>query len=288
MKIAALEIETKQGYEDVIETIIETYPEQISMLGYNFTLFDMSKTTIYSESIEEAKSNEIFFREKLTSIDIEHIIKLSEIEEEQYLYAYREFLKPMPMGSVTIIPGTKSEFPEIDSGNKNNIFIAKQYAFGTGTHETTSLAIEMINKYIKEHDIKNKDTIDIGCGTGILAFVASVYGAKFVDAIDNDIQAVNCTIDNAKYNNIEMGKIAEAEAKDIIAENKKYDLIIANIETDVLVEIMGDIFSLAKDNAFIILSGILKSKFDKMKPLIEKYNYTSAENGDWLSLLLSI
>ena len=292
MKIVAVKIDTQLGYEDVIETIIEIHPDCISMLGYNSILSENDKnivsTEIYSENIEDAKKNEIFIKEKLNELNITNNTSLRELEEDNYLHAYQEFLKPIKIGEITIIPASKSNYPELD--NKNNIFIAKQYAFGTGIHETTMLAMEMLYEYSKKHNIENNSIIDVGCGSGILSLMAKLLGSNNITAIDNDLAAVNCTLDNMKYNEIVLNRVEENTASSLVNENQKYDIVIANIETDILIEIMTYLVKLS--NSSIILSGILKIKFDNMNTEIEKYNNINIilkkEKNEWMSLLLSV
>ena len=84
---------------------------------------------------------------------IKENLKIFRKESEEYLTSYMEFLKPFGIGNITIVPNLKNDSDKL---NDSTLYIAKQYAFGTGTHETTSLALEMINEYSENNDIASK------------------------------------------------------------------------------------------------------------------------------------
>ncbi len=301
MKIVALQIETQLGYDDVLETIISTYPDDISLFGYNSMVFENRKeyvtTEIYSSNIQEAQKNAEFIKQKLDEIEIEYSIDFRELEDSHYLYAYKEFLKPMQVGDITIVPNTKESFQasledvtSVDDTNK--IYIAKQYAFGTGVHETTSLAMEFVHEYSQTAGFDIKRIIDVGCGSGILSLLSHRLGATDITSIDIDVAAANCTLDNANYNDIKLGSVLEAEAKHFADKNEQFDFIIANIETDILVLILDDLVAIAKKCSTIMLSGILLEKFDDMAAKIAEHGnlkiVSQKSKNDWTALLLEL
>lgn len=301
MKIVALQIETELGYDDVLETIITTYPDSISLFGYNSMVFENRKeyvtTEIYSSDMAEAEKNAEFIKQKLDEIEIEYSIDFRELEDSHYLYAYKEFLKPMQIGDITIVPNTRESFQasledltSVDHSQK--IYIAKQYAFGTGVHETTSLAMEFVHEYSKTVGFETKRIIDVGCGSGILSLLSHRLGATDITSIDIDVAAANCTLDNAEYNGIKLGAVLEAQARHFAEKNEQFDFIIANIETDILVLILDDLVAIAKSGTMIMLSGILLEKFDDMAAKISEHaNLKIVEQkskNDWTALMLEI
>ncbi len=301
MKIVALQIKTELGFDDVLETIISTYPDEMSLLGYNSMIFENEKdkvfTEIYSSNMEEAQGNASFFKQKLDEIEIDYNIDFRELEDSHYLYAYKEFLKPMQIGDITIIPNTRESFQASLEGvdcvdDEHKIYIAKQYAFGTGVHETTSLAMRFVHEYSQSVDFATKRIIDVGCGTGILSLLCSRLGATDITSIDIDIAAVNCTADNAEYNAIKLGNVVEGQASDFAANGEHFDFIIANIETDILVLILDDLVAIASKGSKIMLSGILLEKFDEMSEKIAEHDnlkvVSQKSKNDWTSLLLEV
>ncbi len=150
-------------------------------------------------------------------------------------------------------------------------------AFGTGTHQTTSLCLE----FLDENPPKGLDVIDFGCGTGILAIAAAKLGANSVLAIDNDPQAVISSKENAVNNNCEsiIHTIHSIE-KD---EYRNCDLLIANILANQLMELESLFSELLNPNGTLLLSGILK---DQVEKLIDCYsdnfiNFELTNMNEW-------
>jgi len=131
-------------------------------------------------------------------------------------------------------------------------------AFGTGTHQTTSLCLE----YLDSNPPKNLRVIDFGCGTGVLAIAAAKLGAKSVIAIDNDPQAVLSSKENVAKNNCE-NIISTIHSIDQEGSNQ-YDLLIANILANPLVELEPLFSELVYSNGMLLLSGILKEQVDRV------------------------
>ena len=131
-------------------------------------------------------------------------------------------------------------------------------AFGTGTHQTTSLCLE----YLDSNPPENLQVIDFGCGTGVLAIAAAKLGAKSVVAIDNDPQAVLSSKENVAKNNYEniISTIHSIDQK----EGIECDLLIANILANPLIELEPLFSDLVCSNGMLLLSGILKEQVDRV------------------------
>lgn len=287
MLIYSLSIKLERGFEDIIEAVIES--GQLNILGFNieFPIEDSTSSivNIYNETEDILKNNLSIIEKNIKDI-ANYTLTTKQLKSEEYLTSYIEFLKPFDIGNITIVPNLK-DFHNEESANP--LYIAKQYAFGTGTHETTSLALEMINEYADNNDIASKSIADIGCGSGILSLFAYKLGARNITSIDIDNDAVNCTLDNASYNDIKIDNVILGSAKDLINMNFKFDLVIANIETDILIEILPDLKSLLKPDSDLILSGILLEKESFMKNAIRenKLNIILRKSkNDWVSLML--
>jgi len=153
-------------------------------------------------------------------------------------------------------------------------------AFGTGTHQTTSLCLE----FLDENPPISMDVIDFGCGTGILAIAAAKLGAKRVLAIDNDPQAVTASKENAEKNNCaDVIKIFHS------AEKIKYDycdLLMANILANPLIELESFFLELVKPNGTILLSGIIEEQVEKVLDCYSKNfnNIKIANKNEWFRI----
>ena len=153
-------------------------------------------------------------------------------------------------------------------------------AFGTGTHQTTSLCLE----YLDSNPPKNLHVIDFGCGTGILAIAAAKFGAKSIIAIDNDPQAVLSSKENVAKNKCE-NTITTIHLIDQESDNK-CDLLIANILANPLVELEPLFSDLVHTKGMLLLSGILKEQVDRVVKCysINFSNIEVANKGEWFRI----
>ena len=153
-------------------------------------------------------------------------------------------------------------------------------AFGTGTHQTTSLCLE----YLDLNPPKNLRVIDFGCGTGILAIAAAKFGAKSVIAIDNDPQAVLSSKENVAKNKCE-NTITTIHSINQ-GSDRKCDLLIANILANPLVELEPLFSDLVHTNGMLLLSGILKEQVDRVVKCysINFSNIEVANKGEWFRI----
>ncbi|MDB9951215.1 50S ribosomal protein L11 methyltransferase [Candidatus Thioglobus sp.] len=153
-------------------------------------------------------------------------------------------------------------------------------AFGTGTHQTTSLCLE----YLDSNPPKNLHVIDFGCGTGILAIAAVKFGAKSVIAIDNDPQAVLSSKENVAKNKCE-NTIRTIHSINQ-GSDRKCDLLIANILANPLVELEPLFSDLVHTNGMLLLSGILKEQVDRVVKCysINFSNIEVANKGEWFRI----
>jgi ribosomal protein L11 methyltransferase len=160
--------------------------------------------------------------------------------------------------------------PDAKSFNTNRtiIEIDPKYSFGNGLHETTKLCMEAVER----HTTKDCTVLDIGCGTGILSVAALVLGAKSAVGIDLDLSSISTTLDNAERNDVKNKYTAiHGNLADDI--EGKFDLIVANILTDQLKELLQDIKTHMNHDSVLILSGILDFRCDELI-------YTSREDFD--------
>ena len=153
-------------------------------------------------------------------------------------------------------------------------------AFGTGTHQTTSLCLE----YLDSNPPKNLHVIDFGCGTGILAIAAAKFGAKSVIAIDNDPQAVLSSKENVAKNKCE-NTITTIHSINQ-GSDRKCDLLIANILANPLVELEPLFSDLVHTNGMLLLSGILKEQVDRVVKCysINFSNIEVVNRGEWFRI----
>ncbi|MBN1225045.1 MAG: 50S ribosomal protein L11 methyltransferase [Candidatus Aminicenantes bacterium] len=145
-----------------------------------------------------------------------------------------------------------SSFEESETSTKIPLILGPGWAFGSGEHETTRSCLEELGKLPVE---SMESVLDLGCGTGILGIAAAKMGAQSVTAVDPNPFAIQTTISNIKLNSLDNRvRIIQGELKDV--KGVRFDLIMANLYGDVLLEIVQDIPLFLKPNGFLLLSGI--------------------------------
>ena len=158
-------------------------------------------------------------------------------------------------------------------------------AFGTGTHETTSMCAEFIDRYLDE--CGSGKLLDLGTGSGILAIIAGKLGASDVEAIDIDKLAVDVAIDNCAINGCGDIKCHTGELKD--AYEGSYKIIIANIIADVIAAIVPDVKSKLDPDGVFICSGIINTKADRVCNAIAACGMKIVEEherNDWIAMVV--
>lgn len=161
---------------------------------------------------------------------------------------------------------------------KHIIVINPRMAFGSGTHETTSLILQAM----KDIDFDGKTVADCGCGTGILAIFASMLGAKNIIAFDYDKCSVDNSIENIELNNIHNISVFHSSFE--IMENKKFDIILANITRNILVENIKRLTKSLNPDGILIASGFYSDDIEIIRKNAESTGLTfvgSRTKNNW-------
>ena len=127
-------------------------------------------------------------QERYTAEGIPFTIDTADCVMEDWLNNWKKYFKPIPVGKSLLIRPTWEE--EYDAGNRTVLHLEPGLAFGTGTHETTRLCMELLERYIKP----DMDVLDVGCGSGILSVAALLLGAKSAVGVDIDALAVKTSL----------------------------------------------------------------------------------------------
>ncbi|BBM49400.1 50S ribosomal protein L11 methyltransferase [Leptotrichia wadei] len=169
------------------------------------------------------------------------------------------------------------------SDNEIVVEIDPGLAFGTGTHETTSLCVEFLEKYTQN----KKKLLDIGCGSGILMLIGKKLGVEKVVGIDIDEKVNDVVLENFSKNGINDNfQVIIGNLVDNV--NEKYDLVVSNILVDVLEKLLEDIEKALEKGAIVIFSGILNEKEEAFLKKAKNYNLKQIDRKDknnWVSLV---
>ena len=218
-------------------------------------------------------------------------VSLGHIKEEDWCNNWKQFFKPLFVGeNILICP----EWETVDTDDAKTIFrINPGISFGTGSHETTQLCIEEMEKYIKP----GCTVLDLGCGSGILSIIAMLLGAKEATAVDIDPNAVEIALENAENNGISLcnyhtvaGNIINDDKLCEELSQKHYDIIFANIVADVIIALKPIVYNFMSEDTILITSGIINSRLDDVLNEYENSPFEIkkiSEKGEWASITLT-
>ncbi|MBQ0099737.1 MAG: 50S ribosomal protein L11 methyltransferase, partial [Firmicutes bacterium] len=253
------------------------------------SIFEQDKTVLIkayfpikeaSETISKIEKALIEMK-KNSSLDLGSLECIKrDIDGELWRKQWKEHFKPIHLGKIVIVPEW------IDYKAQENEIIVKldsNMAFGTGEHETTSMCVEYLEEFVKKSDT----VLDVGCGSGILGITASKLKAKDVIMTDIDECAVTATEHNMKLNNITNGTVL---LKNLLDDNTvKGNVIVCNIMAEVLIFFATYIGSNLLDGGYIILSGILADRLEKVKKAYLDAGFKYVESrikGEWSALVM--
>lgn len=222
---------------------------------------------------------------KKFGIDVgEAIVELSQVDEEDWANEWKNYYKPTKIGEKIVVKPTWEDYEAKDTDLI--IELDPGMAFGTGTHETTSMCIRELEKYVKPES----KVFDIGCGSGILAIAAAKLGAKDVLAVDLDEVAVKVSKENIELNKVE-GSVNALHGNLMEVVKDKADIVVANIIADIIKILAKDIKQFMKDDAVFISSGIIHAKVDEVKEALTQngLEIVHVESlGEWNAIVSKI
>lgn len=182
-------------------------------------------------------------------------LQVTELEDQAWERAWMKDFQPRQFGERLWICPSWQPPPDPEAVN---IMLDPGMAFGTGTHATTALCLG----WLEQAQLQNKEVIDYGSGSGVLAIGAALLGAGRVHAVDNDPQAIAATIDNSHRNNIPQQTIT-AYLPGALPKLQS-DILVANILAEPLHELADHFAALVKPDGSIVLSGILTEQADAL------------------------
>ena len=221
---------------------------------------------IYEKLIDEFTIEEETFEDKNWNEEYEKKVNVIEVTDK-----------------IVIKPSFKEYSPK---PNQIIITIDPKMSFGTGEHATTKLVLQLIEKYVKAGD----KVLDIGSGTGVLAIGSVMLGAKSALGIDNDEWCLLNGNENVTANNLE-GKVEIRMAEINQISETGFDLIVANINKHILLEIAASIKTKSIKNGRLILSGLLRTDKEEILQMYTKLGYgllDSADMDEWCALVFQL
>ncbi len=212
-------------------------------------------------------------------------IKLEAVgrSEDKWADAWKKYFKPLRIGKrLVVVPAWDEDFkPQPDD---LIIRMDPGMAFGAGTHETTRLCAELLERHMKP----GSRVLDIGTGSGILAIAASKLGAVTVDACDLDPVAVRVASENFKYNGVTNACVFTSDLLASVERGEEYDFICANIVADIIIRMADKVADYLKDGGMLAVSGIINTQSARVTAALEAGGLRAAlksTENDWDAIL---
>jgi len=257
------------------EEVAEILTAQLAALGYES--FVNTETGLFAyipvESFDKSSLDHIFLPDKENlEVTFEHKL----IKQRNWNAEWESGFKPVLIGDRCIV---RAPFHDKDSSIDLDIVIEPKMSFGTAHHETTKLMI----KVLLDEDISGKTVLDMGCGTGVLAIIAQKLGAAKVTAIDNDEWAFDNSQANVEKNNCHEINVLYGDAA--LLSDEKYDIILANINRNILLNDIASYNKVLNKPGLLILSGFYEKDLDVITKIAGEFNLSFNENmvlNDWV------
>ena len=202
-------------------------------------------------------------------------------DDTQWKDKWKEYFKPARIAENIVVKPTWESYER--QGDEKVIEIDPGMAFGTGTHETTSLCVKMLEKYQKESD----KVLDVGCGSGILSIAAALLGAEDVLGVDIDPVAVEVAAENIELNGV--ANVAKAHYGDLTKGiDYKADIVVANLMADLVMMLSEDVARHMQPGGLFISSGILVEKEVQVTEHLRSQGFGIVEvreDGGWCCIV---
>lgn len=296
MKYIEMTINTSKDKKDIIEGILFDYgiytTEEISSdivdeldqdeKDWDFIDYPLLNSKegvfalrVYPENIEDANNLKADLNEKNLGQCL-----IEEKDDEDWANNWKKYYKPLEIGEkLAIVP----EWEAYDNDKRIVIKINPGMAFGTGTHESTYMCLELLERYVKKDD----EIFDIGCGSGILAIAGLKLGAKRALAVDIDDKCIDASHENADLNNLEdKMDIKKGNLLDVV--KGRADLIVSNIIAEIIVDEIKNLKNHMDKGGIFITSGIIKERRQMVIDALEESGFEiidELEKNNWVAIV---
>ncbi len=241
----------------------------------------LPESSFLNETVEEIKAAVT----NLTNFNIdigENIVSIVEVNEEDWATAWKQYYHPVKISErFTIVPTWEDYTPV--STDELIIELDPGMAFGTGTHPTTVMCLQGLEKVIREGDT----VIDIGTGSGVLSIGAALLGAKSVHALDLDEVAVRAAQENIALNKVE-DQVAVFHGNLLDTVKEPADVVVANILAEIIMSFTDDAYTIVKPGGLYVTSGIIAAKRDDVKAALVASGFIIEEvllMEDWVAII---
>ena len=237
---------------------------------------------IYISECDYAAEALEFLKERLTAEKIPFEAGSIGVDDADWNENWKKYFKPIEIGEKLAVVPSWEEYENRE--NRTILSIDPGAAFGTGTHATTSLCLELLQGFVDD----DTEMLDIGCGSGILGLASVLLGCKKAFGVDIDAQSVNTARENAEINRI--SDKATFEVGDLTqVVSGKYGVICANIVADVIIRLLPDVDEFMTEGGVLIVSGIIDIRKDDVLKAVNDNGFKIADQkykDNWCAFVL--
>ena len=268
-----------EDYSDMEDAVLEI--AHIDLIDEDLLAKDRLKGIVHVYISPEENPNEAvsFIRERLDAEKIPYEIDSSLCKNADWENNWKKYFKPIPIGEKLLIQPIWKD--KVDAGDRVVINLEPGLAFGTGSHETTRLCLEAIEKHIKP----GSKMLDIGCGSGILSIASLLLGAGEATGVDIDKLAVKTALENAERNGFDESRYTLYHGNLTDKVSGKFDVVAANIVADAIIMLSEGVDAFMNDDSVYIVSGIIDMREDEVVAALDKYGFriiARHKEGGWL------
>lgn len=268
-----------EDYSDMEDAVLEI--AHIDLIDEELLARDRSKGIVHVYISPEENPNEAvsFIKERLTAENISFEIDSVLCKNADWENNWKKYFKPMPVGEKLLIQPIWKD--KVDAGDRVVLNLEPGLAFGSGTHETTRLCLEAIEKHITP----GCKMLDIGCGSGILSIASLLLGAGEATGVDIDKLAVKTAMENANRNGFDESRYTLYHGNLTDKVHGKFDVIAANIVADAIIMLSKGVDEFMNDDSVYIVSGIIDMREDEVVLALDNYGFRITarhEEGGWL------
>jgi len=258
MKYIRLELQVDESFHE------ELIAELMDMDFYGFEQLD-DKLIAYVEASRYNDSNREFIEQMLLSFPGASFNEINEIDEQNWNEEWEQTIQPQRIGKFLVKPTWSHEQA---ASEEILLEIDPKMSFGTGYHATTRLMLRQLGKL----DVNGKKVMDAGTGTGILAIAAIKLGAKHAVGFDTDPWSQENAFENVLINNVSDSIVVRIGGIEQIRKNEMFDCTLANINRNVILEIIPFLVEHTKAGGIICLSGLLESDEEVVRKKLSAEN----------------
>ncbi|KPL58622.1 50S ribosomal protein L11 methyltransferase [Rossellomorea vietnamensis] len=266
--------------EDMFGEIYQLNPDDYPTDGVMVKAY-LPVNSFLGETVDEIKQGIT----NLVTYDIdigENKVEISEVNEEEWATAWKKYYHPVKISDKFTIVPTWEDYTPVHS-DELIIELDPGMAFGTGTHPTTVMCIQALERIVKEHD----SVIDVGTGSGVLSIASALLAADRVRAYDLDEVAVRSARLNVKLNKVQ--ETVSVDANNLLnGVTGQADVIVANILAEIILRFTEDAYELVKPGGYFITSGIIQPKKQEVRDSLEAAGFHIEEimvMEDWVAII---